>query len=421
MLRTKYLIIGNSAGGIGAVEAIREADERGPITILSDEAHPAYSRPLLPYYLSGERPREKLLFRPPDFYDEKGVTALLGRKAVRLDVGGRRVWLEDGEEILWEKLLLATGGTPNVSGMEGARIFTFNTLDDAARLDDALNRGARRAVVIGAGLIGVGVAQALRKRGVEVTLVARSPRVLSLILDEAASALAAAALASGGIKIVTGSGGEKVEREGREVALGRGERIPCDLVVVARGVLPRSGLAREAGIKVNRGIVVNRYMETDAPDIYACGDAAEAYDFIYGENRLNPLWPNAYIGGRTAGHNMAGLAREYPGGAGMTALRCFGLPIIAVGMTNPEDGFEVLSRSDGNTYRKFVLREGKIKGMILVGKVGKAGLLLRLIREEVEVDRFREALVSEDFGLALLPEGLRRRVLEVPHEELVLA
>ena len=214
--RIKYLIIGNSAGGIGAAEAIREIDRAGTIAIISDEPYPSYSRPLLSEYLAKRRPLQRMLFRPSDFYEKNNIQASLGEKAVELDINSHAIKLEDGRKITWDKLLMATGGlpiVPKIEGIELGKVFTFTTLDDAKAIDEFLKECPERkirAVVIGGGLIGVSAAEALVKRGVEVTIVEMKKHVLNTILDDEASALVETALRQSGVEIVIGNTVDKV-------------------------------------------------------------------------------------------------------------------------------------------------------------------------------------------------------------------
>jgi NAD(P)H-nitrite reductase large subunit len=313
-----------------------------------------------------------------------------------------------------------------MKGAERQGVFTFTTLDDAKAIDQFLNQlrnRTARAVVIGAGIIGAGVAEALVKRGVKVTLVVRS-RLMRAILDEEASALEETTLRRAGINLITGhtvaeinsySGGAVTS-----VILDDGRPIPCELVIVAAGIQPRTELVAEAGIKINRGIVVDRHMTTSHPDIYACGDVAEAYDIAYGECRLTPIWPNAYIGGRIAGFNMAGRQMEYPAGTAMNSLKYFGLDVVSAGIVNPpDDSYEVLSQSHDSTYRKIILKDGLVVGMVFVGNIEKSGIVLNLLRNQIKVNGFKQALVAEDFSLSSLPEELWRPQLEVPPSALV--
>ncbi|MFH1775791.1 MAG: FAD-dependent oxidoreductase [Chloroflexota bacterium] len=419
-MKVKYLIIGNSAGGIGAAEAIRQAGDSGSILIISEEPYPAYSRPLISEYLADGCSLERILFRPVDFYERNGIQTILGAKVEQLDVDEHLVRLGDGRVIAWEKLLLATGGVPIVPPMGGADrpgVFTFTTLDDAKAIGRSLN-GSERAVVIGGGLIGVSVAEALVKRGVGVSVVEMKERILNTILDETASALAADALGRAGVDIITGHTvaeivGDSARGAASGVTLDDGSGLAADLVIVAIGVRPRTEMVADNGIQMNRGIAVSRRMATSQPDVYACGDVAEAYDFVYGDNRLTPIWPNAYLGGRVAGFNMAGIPAEYPGGTAMNALKYFGLSIVSAGVVNCLDnGYEVLAETDGSTYRKVVLQNGVLVGMVFTGDIEKAGIVLSLMQDRINTDGFKQVFIGVDFGLASLPEEVWRTRLE---------
>jgi NAD(P)H-nitrite reductase large subunit len=411
-MQTKYLIIGNSAGGIGAAEAIRHVDKKGTLTIVSDEPYPAYSRPLISKYLTGERTLEEILFRPLDFYDQNNIIFLPGKKVTHLELDHQTAQLEDGEQIAWEKLLLAVGGKPIFPKMKGSSkrgVFTFSNLDDAKAIDRFLNN-ARRAVVIGGGLIGISATEALIKRGIDVMVVEMKERILNTILDQKASLMVEEVLKQAGVEIIGGQTVVKVNGKDavEEVILDNGAAIPCDLVVVAIGVSPRPELAQDAKLEINRGIVVDHHMATSHPCVYACGDVAEAYDFVYGENGLTPIWPNAYIEGRIAGFNMAGVKAEYAGGTAMNSLNYFGIDIASAGMpTAPnDDDYETISKQQGNVYQKVILRNDLIIGMIFVGNIEKSGIIFGLMRDRVDVGSFKQSLLADDFGLAFFPRAL---------------
>ncbi|MBI4187520.1 MAG: NAD(P)/FAD-dependent oxidoreductase [Chloroflexi bacterium] len=419
--KAKYLIIGNSAGGIGAAEAIRQADKAGTVVMISAEPYPAYSRPLISEYLAHRYPLEKILYRPADFYDKNGIQAILGRKVTQLDTGEHTASLEDGKRMAWEKLLLATGGLPilpQIKGIERSGVFAFVTLDDARAIDRHLYGGVERAVIIGGGLIGMSVAEALVKRGVKVTIVEMKERVLNTILDQEASALVEQRLEQVGVKVLTGrtvaeigshSGGAVTH-----IVTDDGATLPCELVIMAIGVQPRTQLASGAGIRINRGILVDHRMATSCPDVYACGDVAEAYDFVYGENRLTPILPNAYLGGRVAGFNMAGVTTEYPGGTAMNSLKYFGLAIVSAGMADPPADYEVVSEKHGPAYKKVVLKDGLVKGMVFAGDIEKSGIVFGLMKDKINVNGFKQALAADDFGLISLSEEIWRAYLEAP-------
>jgi len=416
-MRTRYLIIGNSAGGIGAAEAIREKDRKGSLTIVSDEAVPAYSKPLISKYLSGERTIENILYRPAEFYERNNITFLSGEKITRLEIGSKTAHCEDGKLIQWEKLLLATGGKPIIPGIKGLDkegVFTFTSLGDVMAINKSLTRG-QKAVIIGGGLIGVSASEALFKRGVDVTVVEMKDRVLNTILDEHTSFLAEKAFRKAGIKVITGhtvvevSGDDSIT----EAILDDGATIPCDLVIVAIGVLPQLVLASNTEIKINRGVVVDRYMSTTCLNIYACGDVSESYDPVYDENRVIPVWPNAYMGGRVAGFNMAGVRTEYPASTSLNSLNYFGIDIVSAGLvTSPGEDYEVITRQENDMYKKVILKNGLISGLIFAGAIEQSGILFDLMKNKVPVEEFKQALLSDDFGLASLPQKLWKEKLQ---------
>ncbi len=420
--KIKYLIIGNSAGGIGAAEAIREVDKAGAITIVSDEPYPTYSRPLISEYLAHPYPVEKMVYRQSDFYEKNKIKTLLGEKVIQVNPDKHTVKLENGTTLVWQKLLLATGGTPIFPEMEGNRlkgVFTFNKLDDARAIDGFLNqyRNRVRAVVIGGGLIGVSVTEALLRRGVEVTVVEMKDWVLNTILDEEAADFEAQALVHAGTNIITGHTAEKINSylpgEVSGVTLDDGRVLSCQMAIIAIGVQSRLEVVAESGIKINRGIVVDRRMATSAPDIYACGDVAEAFDFVYGVNRLTPVWPNAYEGGRVAGLNMAGKPAKYQGGTAMNALKYFGVYIASAGLvTPPDDSYQTLINRYDGIYRKVIIKKGKLAGLVFAGDIEKSGIVYNLMKDGVDVSSFKEALVADDFGLASLPESIWKDRLE---------
>lgn len=422
---TKYVIIGGSAGAVGAVEAIREVDPIGDIVIISDEPNPTYSRPMMADHLSGEASPKKMLFPTKDFWDKHNVQMHLGKKAVKLDLSQKVVELENAERINFDKLLIATGGKPFIPKMEGTfkkGVYNFTTIGDTQRIEEAItNNKAEKPVVIGGGLIGVSATEALTKRGLKVTIVELKNWILNLILDREAAKIVETVMQKDGVSILTGRMVQRIlGRKDNDDAVGgvvldNGTVIECDMVVVAVGVVPRTELAAQTDLKVNRGILVDRFMQTNAPDVYACGDVAEAYDFIQQTNRVLALWPLARMGGRIAGYNMAGKKCEYPGGTAMSAFNYFGVPIISVGLTTlgEAEGYETLIFHDkeARVYRKIVLKNGTLVGMTLVGDVERAGILFNLMKNQVNVEGFKHKLIADTFSLASFPETLRNRLL----------
>ncbi|MGB9841332.1 MAG: NAD(P)/FAD-dependent oxidoreductase [Candidatus Bathyarchaeales archaeon] len=418
----KYVIIGASAAGISAADAIREVDPVGTITVISEETCPPYSRPMISDLVSGKADFEKMLCRDRQFWAKNNLQALAGQRAVGLNLNEKYVMLDNGTCVSFEKLLIATGGKPFVPKIEGADkegVFTFTKLSDAETLAAAIKK-ARSAVVVGGGLIGVSVAEALVKRGLKVSIVELQDKILSLILDAAASEMITNVMEHAGVTIVTGQSVQRIlgkpedDRAVGGALLTSGSQIQCDIVIIAIGVVPRTELVLGTDVKTNRGILVDHFMRTSVPDVYASGDVAEAYDFISGENRLLPLWPLAQLEGKIAGYNMAGKKAEYPGGTAMSALKYFGIPIISIGLVNPKnpEGYEILTRHEPakRLYKKIVLKDDVIVGILLLNDIERAGILFNLMKNGVNVKKFKQALLSENFGLAALPSSLRKRL-----------
>ena len=421
----KYVIVGASAAGVGAVEAIREVDTTGTITMITDEACAYYSRPMISDLVSGKADLQKMKCKTGDFFVKYGAEVLTSKKVTALNLAEKSLTLEDGEKVSYEKLLLATGGKPFVPKMEGQEkdgVFTFTTLSDAQQLAakiDSIN--ARSAVVIGAGLIGISVTEALVKRGLKVTVVELQEKILSLLLDPKASDIVEAVIRKAGVNFATGQSVQKIiGRPENDAAVGgvvltKGDTVPCDLVVVAIGVIPRTELVAGTLVKINRGIVVDNTLQTSVPDVYASGDVAEAFDFILNMNRLLPLWPLAVEEGRVAGSNMAGKKATYGGGTNMSSLKYFGIPIVSIGNANPkadEASVEVMVKLDAenNVYKKLVLKNNIIVGMTMVNCIERAGVLFNLMKKQINVKKFKQCLLSDDFGLAVLPLSLQRKM-----------
>jgi NAD(P)H-nitrite reductase large subunit len=424
MSKSKYVIVGACAAGIGAVEAIREVDQKGEITVISEEKCSHYSRPMISDFVSGKADMAKMKTRDDQFWQKNTVNILLGKKAVDLNIEEHAVTLNDGNKVFYERLLLATGGKPFVPKMEGQEkegLYTFTNILDAERLAQKIDSGnVKNAVVIGAGLIGISVTEALTKRGIKITLVELQDKILSLLLDPKASDIVEAVVRQAGVTIVTGQSVQKILGKTNEegavggVVLTKGDQIPCEMVIAAIGVIPRTELVAGTTINTNRGIVVDDQMQTNVPNVYASGDVAETYDFVLNQNRPLPLWPLAVLEGKVAGYNMAGKKTDYTGGTNMSALKYFGIPIVSIGIANPkpDPALEIILKEDAGkgVYKKLVLKDNIIVGMTFLGDIERAGTLFYLMKNKVNVKKFKDSLLLDDFGLAALPLSLLKKM-----------
>jgi len=425
MNKYRYVIIGNSAGGIGAVEAIREVDKANEIAVISDEPYSAYSRPLISYLLAEKVKLDDIYLRKPNFYEDNSVTTFFGTQATNIDFNEKKVMLENDNEFHYEKLLLATGGipfVPDMPGLDKTGVFKgFNSLGTTLELQKAIAKKKGRAVILGGGLIGLKAAEALRMKGLDVIVVELLDRLMPLVIDQPASQWVEKILVNQGIKIITGNtiteitGNFSNPNEVGGVILKDGSTIRCDIVVIAIGVRPRIELVMKSEVKVNRGILVNKKMETSVLDVFACGDCAEVYDFIMDSFKLTPLWPTAFVGGRIAGFNMAGDCKEYHWGTSMNSTTFFGFPIISAGIINlleeQKSDYEILSQNTESFYKSIILKDNKIMGFVLANEIDRAGIFLGLMRNKIDVSEFKDDLLSEDFGLIHLSDQVRNDLL----------
>jgi NAD(P)H-nitrite reductase large subunit len=417
-----YLIIGGGVAALGAIDGIRSIDATGKITLVTNEAFPPYSRPGISYWLSGKLADWGMPLRDEAFYREAGVTILTDTRAVTLETKKKTVATDRAGTIAYDRLLLATGGAPIIPPIEGIAgtdmVFTFTTYNDALTISAKKDR-IKRAVVVGGGLIGLKAAEALNDIGISVTVVELMDRILSLAFDKTAGDLMKKRLEKAGIAVITGDSVTAVTAAGGSVSaakLGSGAMIDTDALVVAVGVKPDTALAAAAGIKVNRGILVDQYLMTSAPDVFAAGDVVEAYDLAAKDRRVTPILPNASRQGRQAGRNMAGAAESYEGGLPMNSIGFYGLSSISVGLVNPaEDSpYRVVTRLDEtcDIYRKLIFDDGRLVGAVLVGDVARAGIFFGLVRDGTPVTGMEEKMLSTDFGHVHFDKEVRAQRLK---------
>ncbi|MCL4487457.1 MAG: FAD-dependent oxidoreductase [Chloroflexi bacterium] len=400
-----YVIIGNSATGIGAAESIRATDSDAQITIIGDEVQHVYSRPLISHYIAGEVAAGEMGYRPSDFYTRLEIDTRLGVRADAIDVNAHAVTLADGQSLPYDKLLIATGSIqkfPPIQGREHTGVFDFWTKAHADAIRDRISgwdvQSPRSGVVIGGGLVGIQAASGLRGAGLEVVLVELLPSILSRILDAPAASYAQKIFEQHGVRVLTGRSVKEIVGTGQDgvtgVVLDNGERVECGLVVKATGVVPNLALVKGTPISTNRGIVVNEYFQTNIPDVCAAGDVAETYDITRGKIFVNANWPNAHAQGRIAGLNMAGRATRYNGSIGMTSMPLFGVPIVSLGIVEPEKGDDVRVRETPCIYQKLVLRGDHLIGAVMVGDTTSVGLINHWVQTQKPAKLIKDVLLD---------------------------
>ena len=391
----RYVIIGNSAAAIGAVEGIRQIDPSGEIEIITDEAYHTYSRPLISYLLSGKVTRKNMKYRSEDFYAKHRCALRCNAKVQAVQPKEKCVMLADGAQIPYDKLLVATGSSAFVPPFEGLETVddkhTFMNMDDALGLQAALGKG-KRVLIVGAGLIGLKCAEGIAGKVSGIHVVDLAPRILSSILDEGGARRVQAHLESKGIAFYLSCGIQRFQ--GNKAITSEGKEIPFDILVMAVGVRPNTALL-EGIAAIEKGIVVDAKSATTMPDIYAAGDCTQTTDCSNGQSRPMAILPNAYMQGECAGINMAGGSKVFDTAIPMNAIGFFGLHMITAGHY---DG-DVIEMDDSTSYKRFFYGENRLKGYILIGEVQKAGIYTSLLREKTPLDTIDFALVCEKPGL----------------------
>jgi nitrite reductase (NADH) large subunit len=393
------VIVGNGMAAARLVDELAKvALGRYAVAIIGDEPRLAYNRVLLSSVLAGETASHDIELRPAAWWRDRGVTLKYGCVATEIDVGRRELKIANEESIAFSRLVLATGSTPlrlNVSGAELAGVHTFR---DSRDVDLLLTLAAqkKRVVVVGGGLLGLEAAYGLAKAGAPVTLIHLMDRLMERQLDAPAAALLKSLVERKGIKILLNANTARLHGETRVegLELTDGRRIDADAVIFAAGIRPNSALARDAGIPVNRGIVVDDCLQTGAADISALGECAEHRGTCYG------LVEPAYEQARVLAQHLAGGAATYQGSVVSTNLKVSGVSVFSAGDFMGADGSETVVLSDvrHGTYKKLVISGGRLTGAVLIGDVGDALWYLELIRSREPIARIRNRMM---FGRSL--------------------
>ena len=403
----RYVIIGNGTAAVGCIEGIRSVDTQSPVTVISEEKHPVYCRPLISYFLEGKTDTKRMNYRGGDFYDKMGCEVLYGEKATKIDSKAKKVILESGSEIPYTDLCVAAGSSPFVPPFAGlekvGRKFSFMTLDDALALDAAVSESSR-VLIVGAGLIGLKCAEGLAGRVASITVCDLADRVMSSVLDAECAAVMQTRLEEHGLSFMLGDTAERFEEN--EAVMKSGKTVPFDILVLAVGVRANTALVKDIGGEVNRGIVVNDRMETGVDGVFAAGDCTEGNDISCGTKRVLAILPNAYMQGHTAGVNMAGGGEVFDKAIPMNSVGFFGLHAMTAGSY---DGEMYEEKGEGKLKRLFI-RDGRLVGFMLIGETERAGIYTSLIREQTPLGTVDfEMLKKIATSFAFSPEIRRKK------------
>jgi len=393
------VIVGNGMAAVRLVdELVTTALGRYAIAVIGEEPRLAYNRVLLSSVLAGETASHDIELKPAAWWRDRGVTLKYGCRATEIDVGRRELKIEGDESIEFSRLVLATGSSPLRLNVPGAELNGVHTFRDSRDVDLLLSLAARKkpVVVIGGGLLGLEAAYGLAKAGTPVTLLQLMDRLMERQLDAPAADLLKSLVERKGIAVELNANTARIHGTSRVegVELADGRRIEADAVVFAAGIRPNTKLAQEAGLTVNRGIVVDDVMQTSAPGIFALGECAEHRGVCYG------LVEPAYEQARVLARHLSGRNAAYQGSVVATNLKVSGVSVFSAGDFLGSDASEAILLSDirRGTYKKLVIADGKLTGAVLVGDVGDALWYLELIRTRNPIAAIRKEMM---FGRAL--------------------
>jgi NAD(P)H-nitrite reductase large subunit len=383
----KQVIIGAGAAGVTAAQTIKKINPSDEVTIISidDIIH---SRCMLHKYISGERDDRSVSFVDEDFTTENDIRWSSANQVLKIDTEKNTVVTDRGD-IPYDNLLIATGAnsvTPPVGDLRTAKnTFGLRNLSDAKAIAEKAT-DSKKVAIVGAGLVGLDAAYALLELGKEITVIEMLDSVLAINLDKHSAAAYQALFEQHGCTFrlgigVTGTKGTADHIDG--LILGEGEVIDCDMVIMAVGVRPATGMLEGSGIQYERSVQVDEYLKTNISNVFAAGDVSG----------LSGIWPNARKQGEVAAKNMCGLKTKYEDTFAIkNTLNFFGLITLSLGVINEQDGDEVLIREDRFTYKKLILRAGKVVGVILQGDIAGSGFWQYLIKQQIDVSHLGKSI-----------------------------
>jgi len=419
----RYVLIGSGVASIAAAEAIRSRDPQGEITLIGDDPHGYYSRPGIAYLLTGEI-QEQGLYPMPEKMLEKLHIRWIHARAVRIEPATRQVFLQNGKYLAYDRCLIAVGAEARMAenlpaGIEG--IVKLDSLEDARRIIK-LSRKARTAVVVGGGITALELVEGLRSMGVKVHYFLRGDRYWSNVLDEKESRIIEDRLRHHGVMLHFHTElGEVIHKNGKITGVRSqdGREFACGLLAVAIGIKPRIGLAKASGITVDRGILVDEFLRTDAPDVFAAGDVAQIYDPQTGKALLDSLWGPARQAGKVAGLNMAGESTRFQRVVAFNVTRLAGLTTTIIGSVGQGEDRDLvgIARGDSETWRqlphtiaaqggfdvnhlRLMIGENRLHGAIIMGDQTLSQPIHDLVAEGINISQVHDYFLKSGDKLA---------------------
>jgi NAD(P)H-nitrite reductase large subunit len=404
--RQGLLVIGNGGAAIHAIKAARTAGYQGTIHLVSDTVNPAFNPMLSTYYLSGEITYERCFPYGQEFYKKHTVRCHFGSPVEAIDIKNQKVYLDNGKTIFYDYCLIATGARPLLPPVPGLKsshhVFTLRTAEQLTRLHRALS-GAKKAIVLGASLIGVKLVETLMKKGIEVTLVELTRQVLPFSAHPQFAPILHEHLLEQGVDLRLGWILKRVQEAERGVSLHfqEGQILHADMVLVCIGVKPNVEFLRDTPIRIDRGVIVDDHMRTNIETIYAAGDVTQGKNQLTGKKEIIGCWGNACFQGRTVGLNISGMDVSYPGYLPQSVNHFFGITFIHLGDINPQDKeVELLKQFNPveGVYHLLIFNEGVLTGANLISRPEEGGRFRTSILRKFKKDELQGRTISYPSG-----------------------
>lgn len=391
-----YVILGASAAGINAAKTLRELDKFSDITLISEDTS-VYSRCMIHHYISGERDINKLSFISQNFFDLENINWIKGVKAEELNTKDKIVLLSNGKKISFDKLLIATGASsyiPDIPNLRSANnVIGLRNIEDAQFLQDKA-KNVQDIAVLGAGLVGIDAVMGLIHHNVNIHLIEMNNRILPLQLDKTSALTYETKLAESGVKIYTSVKAESVLKDLSNnivsIRLDSGINVPCDIAVIATGIVPNTQFIKDDSIKQDRGIIINERSETSVKDIYAAGD-------VTGKT---PIWPIAVKQGIIAAYNMTGKDKTLDDTFALrNSMNFFNIPTVSIGQIEPDSENSVVKIVNSPSgYKKFIIKDNILSGIILQGDISYCGIYKYLIRNRIDITKINKEIDEIDYA-----------------------
>ena len=399
----RVIIVGNGLAGIISAKTLRELDKKVEIEVFAGEKYHYYPRPNLIEFLAGTIPLERMFAFSQEWYGEQNINIHLEKQVTRIFPDSQEIEVDGRKKEKYESLLLANGSSsfiPPFKGTDKKGVFALRTLDDAFELLEYI-KNHKKVVVIGGGLLGLETARALKSRGARVEVVEFFERLLPRQLDIQGASLLKDLIENMGIKVHLGLATEEILGQDEVKGLKfKGEKeIETDTAVVAAGVRPNIRIAKEAGLETDRGLVVDDYLQSSNPKIFAAGDVIQHLGKVYG------IIPASFNQARIVASNILGKKEKYEGTVPSNTLKIVGLDVMCAGIVNPEeDSYEEFrkEKKDEGMYKKVVIHQGVVVGAIWMGTKKGASEINRLISQKANVEKHKISLLEDDFDYSVL-------------------